>query len=131
MQNDLYLDEIQDIIMRTTGKTLSIPTVWRTLNSMGITNKAVCIPLTYTTCIDILKIKQLTRSAAERSPLKRAAYILEIGQYDSQQLVFLGKCYIDKQSTARLQGWSHRGTRATSQTPFLCGAWYAFIIPAH
>jgi transposase len=38
-QNDHYLDELQDLLYKSSGKFVSLPTVWRTLDSMGITNK--------------------------------------------------------------------------------------------
>ena len=44
-RNDIYLDELQSTIQAMTGKEASIPTIWRALESMGISNKRVsCIP---------------------------------------------------------------------------------------
>jgi transposase len=42
-RNDIYLDELQNVIRSMTGKDPSIPTVWRALHSMGISNKRVSL----------------------------------------------------------------------------------------
>jgi hypothetical protein len=52
----------------------------------------------------------------------RAGYCFNVGQfYTPEQLVFTDECYVDKRSTARLNGWAPAGERAVVQQPFVRG----------
>jgi hypothetical protein len=64
---------------------------------------------------------QLTRPAEERSDEYRNEYLEVIGQYDPTQLVFTDESYCDKRNTARLTGWSEKGTRAVVAALFKRG----------
>ena len=63
-------------------------------------------------------MEQLSRPALERNPEYRAEYLEVISQYTADQLVFTDESYCDKRNTARLNGWSARGTRASVAVPF-------------
>jgi hypothetical protein len=67
---------------------------------------------------------QITRAAAERDAAKRAAYMMEIADYEPEQLIFTDESYCDKRNTSRLTGWSKAGTRVCADVPFLRGRRY-------
>jgi len=108
---DNYLDEFHCHVTNVLEKDISLTTLWRTMQRLNITNK------------------QLTRPALERSMGQRMEYLEEISQYTADQLVFTDESYCDKRNTARLTGWSKRGTKAVVPAPFKRGRRYS-ILPA-
>jgi hypothetical protein len=56
-------------------------------------------------------------------------YLNVIAQYDAEQLVFTDESYCDKRNTARLTGWSEKGTRAVVAAPFKRGRRCVLILP--
>ncbi|KAJ4467147.1 hypothetical protein C8J55DRAFT_381686, partial [Lentinula edodes] len=85
---DIYLDEIQDELYYAYDLMLSISTIWRTLRRLGIRNK------------------RLSKAAFERCEEIREAYMLEIGAFLLEQLVFADECSVNIHTTYRLNGWS-------------------------
>lgn len=67
---------------------------------------------------------QLTRPAIERQIHQRLLFLEEASQYEPEQLVFTDESYCDKRNTARLRGWSKRGTAAVVAAPFKRGRRY-------
>ena len=119
-QNTLYLDELQTKLDEAHGKRVSISTLSRVLKSLNITDKDVRITLCH--WLTLTNYHQVTAEAAERSPLLRAGFGLEIGTfYRPHQLVFTDECYVDKRTTARQRGWANKGERAFVQEPFIRG----------
>jgi len=110
-RTDGYLDELQAEIARVLNKDVSIPTLWRTLDRLNISNK------------------RLTRPAEESRPDQRMEFLEVVAEYSADQLVFTDESYCDKRNTSRLTGWSERGTRATVPAPFKRGRRYS-ILPA-
>ena len=69
----------------------------------------------------LLKLKQLTRVAAERSAIKRADYVARIGMYSRQQLVFVDESAADHRTTYRGKAWAIRRQRALQKACFVRG----------
>ncbi|KAL9938784.1 hypothetical protein V8E36_002503 [Tilletia maclaganii] len=88
---DLYLDEIADILFRSTGRQVSLSTIHRTLGRVGLTRK------------------RAHKIAKERSPDKRAEYELRIARYEPNQLVFVDETSYDIRDPVRTYARSVRG----------------------
>ncbi|KAJ3870640.1 hypothetical protein F5051DRAFT_314479, partial [Lentinula edodes] len=62
-RNDLYLDELQDLVSSRLGISVDDLTIWRTLHRQGFT------------------MKKLSRAALERNEDRRAQFRLEFGRH--------------------------------------------------
>lgn len=84
------------------------------------------------TSCDIL---QITRLAIERNETLRDQYLLEIGVYDPQQLVFIDESAIDRRTPHRKFGWALSGERVQMKGHFVRGGRYVFdyqvFYPSH
>ncbi|KAL9938161.1 hypothetical protein V8E36_002784 [Tilletia maclaganii] len=101
---DLYLDEIRDILSRTTGTHVSLATIHRTPTRGGISRK------------------RAFKIAKEQSPEKRAEFELRFGQYDPKQLVFVDETSCDVRDSVRTHARSLRGQKAPILRLFNRGA---------
>ncbi|CAB4382170.1 unnamed protein product [Rhizophagus irregularis] len=90
---DFYLDEFVEKMQIRTGKRVSVPTLWRSLAYCGITRK------------------KLHKASAERSELLRGVFIATIGQYRTDQLVFMDESSKDERTMTRLYGYSRVAVR--------------------
>jgi hypothetical protein len=110
------------MLLEERGKSISLATLSRTLSLLRITHKQVPSHLNSQMRTANCLHSQLTKEAAERDPMLRAGYCFNVGHlYSPEQLVFTDECYVDKRSTARLNGWATAGQRAFVQRPFIRG----------
>ncbi len=76
----LYLSEIQQLLLETTGSKISISTICKYLKHAGFTHK------------------KLTIRAQQRSDELREQFMAQVSVYDPGMLVFLDECGSDKRS---------------------------------
>src|SRR6266481_7410007 len=97
--SDVYLNELQEDLWQICGVSVSKSSICRALQRSGYTVKKVM--LTFCCCVinDTHFPLKLTHVAAERSAEKRANYIMRIGQYSHDQLVFVDESACDRCTT--------------------------------
>ncbi|KIJ32575.1 hypothetical protein M422DRAFT_184311, partial [Sphaerobolus stellatus SS14] len=88
---NLYLDELVEELEVQHGIHVSIFTVWRTLQRLG------------------LQHKKLSHIAAECSEAARTAFQWAVGGESPECLVYTNESAIGLHTTYRLMGWSQRG----------------------
>ena len=49
--------------------------------------------------------------AIERNHEKRAEFLIRVGEYEANQLVFVDESYVDRRLAARDYGWAPSGQR--------------------
>jgi hypothetical protein len=109
---DWYLDELVHEMEQRTGKLVSVPTLWRSLQFCGITRK------------------KIQKAAKERSETLRGVYLYNIGMdYTAEQLIFIDESSKDERTLTRLYGYSSVNTRAEKSVVFIRGKRYT-ILPA-
>jgi hypothetical protein len=108
---DMYLDELQEMLVVTQGVQVSKSTIWRRLKAGGFTLKKVCHIIQDTTTN--------LSNAAERSAEKRLEYFVRISQYTASQLIFVDESSVDRRTTYRGRAWSIRGTAAQRKAFFV------------
>ena len=109
---DWYLDELVYKMEQRTGKLVSVPTLWRSLQFCGITRK------------------KIQKAAKERSNILRGVYLYHIGMdYNADQLIFIDESSKDERTLTRLYGYSSINTRAKKSVVFIRGKRYT-ILPA-
>ena len=69
------------------------------------------------------------KKAIERNELLRGAFIASIGQYRTDQLVFMDESSKDDRTMTRLYGYSKVNSRASKKIVFIRGKRYT-ILPA-
>src|SRR5437868_3706124 len=95
-----------------TGKLVSLPTLWRSLQFCGITRK------------------KIQKAAKERSNILRGVYLYHIGMdYNADQLIFIDESSKDERTLTRLYGYSSINTRAKKSVVFIRGKRHT-ILPA-
>ena len=62
--------------------------------------------------------------AVERNEAKRAQFLIDIGQFNPEQLVFVDESSVDKRTSQRHYGWSEGGRRAEMHGHFVRGTRY-------
>ena len=109
----IYLDELRQELHLKRHVQLSIPTLYRALQRLQISHKAV------------------SASAAERNTELRAYYMNHIGMEapDANMLVFIDEAAMDKRTSVRWYGWAPAGQHCHVQRPFVRGLRYS-ILPA-
>src|SRR6266481_2628994 len=119
--SDIYLDELQEDLRQICGVSVSKISIWRALRQSGYTMKKVM--LTFCCCVinDTHFALKLTRVATERSAEKRANYIMRIGRYSRDQLVFVDESACDRRMTYRGHVWAISGQRAARKAFFVRG----------
>ncbi|KAI9318328.1 hypothetical protein BDR26DRAFT_787409, partial [Obelidium mucronatum] len=91
---DWYIFEIQEELEKATGQRVSVATVWRALQRIGLTHK------------------EISRRASERNEAQRAAFIQFISQFDRKELVFFDEAAWNEISLERRRGYALKGMRA-------------------
>ena len=122
---DLYLDELQEMLVESCGVNVSCATVWRTLRKACFMMKKVSghsVPHNLNT-MHILMYSWMTHVAVERSVQAWFEYLAQIGTYKAEQLVFVDESSIDQRTTYRGHAWSVRGTKAQCKAFFIHGWW--------
>jgi hypothetical protein len=119
---DLYLDELRLELEATLGTAVSLSTIWRTLKDGGFTMKKVSI-LFYNISF-ILRLVQLSKIAIERSAERRSDYLLRIGGYEPNQIVFVDESAVDRRTTYRGRAYAIKGRKATHKAFFCQGRRY-------
>ncbi|KIJ52296.1 hypothetical protein M422DRAFT_89347, partial [Sphaerobolus stellatus SS14] len=110
--NDVYLDELQEMLKQRCGKKVSVSTIWRAFSQAGFT------------------MKKITKVACEHCAQKQAEYVQCIGSnYLSEQLVFVDESSFNQRTTYRGYGWALTGQRAVRKAFFLQGKRYS-VLPA-
>jgi hypothetical protein len=71
----------------------------------------------------------LHKAAAEKNELLRGAFIASIGQYRTDQLVFMDEFSKDERTMTRLYGYSKVNSRASKKIVFIRGKRYT-LLPA-
>ena len=71
----------------------------------------------------------MNKAAAERNELLRGAFIASIGQYRTDQLVFMDESSKDERTMTRLYGYSKVNSRASKKVVFIRGKRYT-LLPA-
>ncbi len=108
--NDLYLDELRDVLEERCGVVVTESTIWRTLQRAGFRMKEVrfhCVSSTSGSPDSCSP--QITKHAIERNDLHRAEYRLTIGgNYFPEQLVFVDESACDRRTYLRNRAWRSR-----------------------
>jgi len=104
-----HLDELCWCFERDMEKKFSLPTMWRALQGLGMSNRKINV------------------CAKEQDPVKQAAYVMEVAQFQYQQLVFLDEMHVDQKSLNRTRGWSKRGRPLVNRGFYLKGIKYSCI----
>ena len=87
----IYLQEVQKVLLETTGTDASAATICRTLKRLGFTRK------------------RMKYVALQRCDTLRAEYQAEVSTYDSSMLVFNDESGCDQKDAMRRFGYSLRG----------------------
>lgn len=105
----LFLCEIQQLLLHTTGTRISVPTICKYLQHAGFSHK------------------KLMFRACQRSESLRQQYLLQVSVYDPNMLVFIDECGSDRKSALRKYGYALRGKRAVTEKLLLKGKHYTAI----
>ncbi|KAG8926769.1 hypothetical protein FRC01_008402 [Tulasnella sp. 417] len=108
---DIYLSELQENLEAARGIITTMSTIQRTLLRRGFSRKRV------------------TRDAAEQSEDARDRYLLQVGQYDPEMLVFVDESAYNRHVSRRTYGWAPIGTRSRRRDFFIRGTRY-LMLPA-
>jgi len=109
----LYLDEIQQAIWFHRSKHVSPSTLVRAFKAMGWT------------------LKKNFPVAREASPQLQARYLMRMGTYSAEQLVFLDEVRTDKRTQTRRHARAPAGVRARGFGHFVRAAMCMFGVLAH
>ncbi|KIJ24496.1 hypothetical protein M422DRAFT_84720, partial [Sphaerobolus stellatus SS14] len=97
---NLYLDELVKELEVQHGIHVSISTVWRTLQRLGMWHKKVC-------CLfDAPLVYSHSPVVSECSEAARTAFQWAVGVESLECLVYTNESDIDLHATYRLMGWS-------------------------
>ena len=105
----VYLHELQVELFHKFGVPISIPTICRTLKSMGCTRQA------------------MHRVALQRSDAARAEFMSVVSVYDPNMLVWLDESGCDRRDAIRKYGYSVRGIPICDQRLLIRGKRYTAI----
>lgn len=106
-----YIDEIQEQLRTERGRSVSIPTLWRTLRRLHYSNKRVSI------------------RALERNDLLRSAYMNRIADEvtNPNMLMFVDEAARDKRTSGRRNVWSVVGKRCVQRRCFTRGERFSIL----
>ena len=105
----IYLHELADELQDVFGVTISVPTVCRTLKSMGCSRQV------------------MRQIALQRSESLRAHFMSEVSVYDPAMLVWLDESGCDRRHAARKYGYSIRGIPVCDHRILIRGKRYTSI----
>ena len=97
--SDVYLDELQEDLQQICGVSVSKISIWKALRQSGYTMKKGMLMFCYCVINDTNFPLKLTRVTTERSAEKHANYIMHIGWYSHNQLVFVDESACDRCTT--------------------------------
>jgi transposase len=103
------LSELSYLLASEHNTFVSISTLSKTLMNAGFT------------------FKKLAKVASERKEEQLANFILRIGKYTPEQLVFADESSKDERTIQRSRGWAPKGQRSISTVPFLRGVRYTIL----
>lgn len=107
----IYLDEIQDELLRRRKVFASISTLSRSLHRMALTNKKVA------------------NEAMERNEMLRATWQAAHGDIPAEYCVWLDEASVDDRTNQRTAGWAVAGRLCVSRVTFVRGQRYS-VLPA-
>lgn len=105
----MYLQELEVELFKKFGVPISVPTICRTLKSMGCTRQA------------------MHHVALQRSDAARAQFMSEVSIYDPCMLVWLDESGCDRRDAVRKYGYSIRGTPICNQRLLIRGIRFTAI----
>jgi len=106
-----YLDEIQEQLIICRGVHISIPTLWRSLRRLCISNKCV------------------SARALERNDILRSAFMNRIATDvpDPRMFMFIDEAAKNDRTSARLKGWAPIGARCVQRRCFVRGKRFSIL----
>ncbi|TPX50395.1 hypothetical protein CcCBS67573_g10096 [Chytriomyces confervae] len=104
IRKDLYLEELVKEMEMATGQKVSIATMWQCLRRLRLTKKAV-----------------------ECNEHERLKFLLFIGQFEAEQLVFADESAVNRKTLERNWGWNYVGRRAAHHAPFVRGKKHSVV----
>ena len=104
----IYLSEIKESLEKI-GILVSVPTICRSLKSMGCTRQV------------------MQRVALQRSDVSRAKFMADISVYDPNMLLWLDESGCDRRNSIRKYGYSIRGIPLCDQRILIRGTRYSTI----
>ena len=105
----IYLKELEAELLDKFGVLISVPTICRTLKTMGCTRQA------------------MHRVALQRSDAARAQFMSEVSVYDPHMLVWLDESGCDRRDAIRKYGYSIRGIPICDQRLLIRGKRFTAI----
>ena len=107
----LYLDEIQEQLLLQHGVQASVPTIWRTLRRLHLSNKTV------------------SARAIERNDLLRSAFMNRIATKvpDADMFMFIDESAKNERTSGRKKGWATVGKRCVQRRCFVRGQRYSIL----
>ena len=94
-----YMDEVKAFLLEEYEIEVSLSTVTRRVREIGLTNK------------------RTERTYPGRSDELRDAWLVEIAEYEANQLVFVDESAVNERTADRRYGWSPRGFPCRVATP--------------
>jgi transposase len=104
-----FLQELQQLLLHNRLVSVHFTTIHRTFEKMGFSTK------------------MLRKIAAERSDIVRADFLLRMGDYETEQLMFIDETAKDEKNITRRQGRSLIGTRSTAPSVFVRGTQFTLL----
>lgn len=104
-----FLDELQGLLQNNRFISVHFTTIHRELERRHYSTKV------------------LRRIASERSPIRRARFILRMGQYTPDQLMMTDETSKDEKTTMRRRGRALKGQRAEAHDVFVRGTRYSLL----
>ena len=108
-QPSIYLYELQNILLQTTGTTICLAAIHNFLTYQGFTHK------------------KLSHRALQRSDQLRENFLSEISLYEPHMLIFVDETGSDRRTALRKYGYSLKGKPATTDTLLVRGKRYSAI----
>src|SRR6266481_3557297 len=121
--SDVYLDELQEDLRQICGVLVSKSSIWRALQQSGYTMKKVMLMFCCCVINDTHFPLKLTCVVTERSAEKHTNYIMHIGWYSRNQLVFVDESACDQCMTYQGPMWAISGQHAIWKAVFVRGKW--------
>lgn len=108
-QPSIYLHELQNTLLQTTGTTICLAAIHNFLVYQGFSRK------------------KLSHRALQRSDQLRETFLSEISVYEPHMLVFVDETGSDRRAALRKYGYSLKGKPATTDTLLVRGRRYSAI----
>ena len=105
----LYLSDLQQYVLHTMGKSISISTICKLLQKQGFSHK------------------KLSLIAQQRNDELREQYVQDVSVYDPEMLIFLDETGCDRRTCLHQYGYALKGCRATTKKLLVRGKRYSII----